>query len=617
VNARNAHSATLLPSGQVLVADGTGNSGYLSSLEVFNPSSQTWTGPGPGWWNTPRANHTATLLAGGAVLIAGGYNGSFLSEADLYDSVIGTNTVTGSLNIARADQTATLLTNGMVLVAGGYNYNSDNADNSAELYNPATGTWIMTNSMNTARYGQTATLLTDGLVLVAGGNGATTSAELYSNGTWLVTGSMNVGHERHTATLLTNGKVLVAGGEYIDDDFVINAELYSNGTWLVTGALNFPRSEHTATLLPNGKVLIAGGQGAAPLGGDPLTLSSAELYDPATGMWTMTGSLNTARHNHTATLLPNGKVLVAGGLNSSIYAADSIYATYAELYDPVAGTWTNTGALNFPRYYHTATLLPDGKVLVAGGSPIINGNELYNPANGLWTTTRPLNTPRYSHTATLLPDGQVLIAGGDNGSPSFLTNAELIGVSPSSVSFPKPQVATVTSPISPGGVLVVTGAQFRGIAEGSGGNTQDSSTDYPLVQLRSVEGGQTVFLSSTNWATNTFASTAVWNFPPGWALATVFVNGIQSTSSIVNVSVPVPAMTTLAVAPTSVGGSFQFSFTNNPGALLGVLMTTNLSLPVAGWTRLGGVTEISPGQFQFNDPQATNGGQRFYSLFAP
>ena len=210
----------------------------------------------------------------------------------------------------------------------------------------------------------------------------------------------------------------------------------------------------------------------------------------------------------------------------------------------------------------------------------------------------------------------VLIAGGYNPIQHVLSSTELYDVGLGYSNKWQPQITTATSPLNLGGSLVVTGAQFRGIAEGSGGNSQDSSTDYPLVQLRSIESGQTVFLLSTNWSTNSFSSAPVWNFPPGWALATVFVNGIQSTSSIVNISVPVPATTTLT-GNQMTNGQFQFGFTNNPGALFGVLTTTNLTLPITNWTKLNGVVEISPGQFQFTDPQATNGGQRYYNIFAP
>src|SRR5450631_1128079 len=139
-----------------------------------------------------------------------------------------------------------------------------------------------------------------------------------------------------------------------------------------TGSLAAARRNHTATLLPNGKVLVAGGQNSSSL------LASAELYDPASGSWTATGNLTNARELHTATLLPNGKVLVAGGQNSG-----SVLAS-AELYDPVSGTWTATGSLGAAREYHTATLLPNGKVLIAAGlsgRSLLASAELYDPAS--------------------------------------------------------------------------------------------------------------------------------------------------------------------------------------------------------------------------------------------
>jgi hypothetical protein len=220
------------------------------------------------------------------------------------------------------------------------------------------------------------------------------------------------------------------------------------------------------------------------------------------------------------------------------------------------------------------------------------------------------------HTATLLPDGKVLVAGGNMGS-GVLANAELYDAGLGYSNSWQPRIASLTSPLGLGNSLVITGSQFRGISEGSYGNSQDSSTDYPLVQLRNIANGQTVFLLTTNWSTNSFTSLPVWNFPPGYALATVFVNGIQSTSSVINISVPVPTAATLMGLQQLTNGSFQFAFTNNVGALFGVLATTNLALPWTNWTALGGVVEISPGQFQFTDPQTTNGGLRFYRAYAP
>jgi N-acetylneuraminic acid mutarotase len=193
-------------------------------------------------------------------------------------------------------------------------------------------------------------------------------------------------------------------------------------SWVTNSPMTTPRESHTVTLLPNGKVLVTGGYGSNLI--SSLT-NSEELYDPATGKWTPTGSMNAARGDHTATLLQNGKVLVAGGANDS----GALFS--AELYDPATGTWTNTGELNVARDHHTATLLANGKVLVVGGSgrsfPYeLSSTELYDPATGLWTTNDPLNVARSEHTATLLPNGKVLVAGGYNGYPSiYLSSAEL------------------------------------------------------------------------------------------------------------------------------------------------------------------------------------------------
>lgn len=642
--ARESHSATLLPNGTVLVTGGNGNGiAGSSSVEIYDPGTETWTTNSP--LNVGRNYHTATLLPNGKTLVAGGQTiadfpgGPELpiptSSTEVYDPTInpatGTNTVTGAMRDRLSNHQAILLPNGKVLVAGG---EGSSLIPSSELFSPSNGAWAMSFSMTRERdWGFTLTLLPDGTVLAKGGNDYSGrlfsyESELYNPATGGWTGISPPETDKrilHSATLLLHGKVLVAGGlnRLLGVTCFASAELYEPSTkaWNLTGAMRSARWGHVATLLPTGKVLVAGGatdfdwNRYVPVG----VTNSAELYDPASGTWTNTGAMNAARIGHTATLLPNGKVLVAGGG----FGLTNVFLSSAELYDPVAGTWTNTGGMNNARGSHSATLLPGGKVMVAGGyagTNYLSSVELYDPATGTWTLTGNLNFARRSHTATLLPSGKVLIAGGYNGNfaypTDYVSSAELYDAGLGYSNVWRPQITTVTSPVNLGGSLVVTGAQFRGIAEGSSGNTQDSSTDYPLVQLRSLESGQTVFLSSTNWGTNSFTSLPVWNFPPGYALATVFVNGIQSTSSIVNISVPIPASTVLAcTAPTN--GEFQFCFTNNPGALFGVLTTTNLSLPLANWTRLSGITEIAPGHFQFSDPQTTNNAQRFYSLFAP
>jgi len=206
-------------------------------------------------------------------------------------------------------------------------------------------TWTTNIPLLTARYGHTATLLPNGKVLVAGGYGTNfnyvSSAELYDQATGksTVTGTPGAPRGFHTATLLLNGKVLVTGGCNSTDGFLSSAELYDpgTGTWTPTGAMATGREYHTATLLPNGMVLIVGGENGHVVGQS--SLDTVELYDPGIGKWTAAGRLQFARYQHTATMLTNGQVLIAGGYGNLGFP------TTAELYDPVSGTWTNTGAL--------------------------------------------------------------------------------------------------------------------------------------------------------------------------------------------------------------------------------------------------------------------------------
>jgi hypothetical protein len=179
----------------------------------------------------------------------------------------------------------------------------------------------------------------------------------------------------------------------------------------------------------------------------------------------------------------------------------------------------------------------------------------------------------------------------------------------------QPQIGTITSPVASGAVVVVTGTGFRGVSGGSGGNaTQDSASDCPVLQVRSLEGGITVFPSSTNWSSTSLVSAPVNGLPVGYSLLTVFVNGIPGPSSFLLIDLPKALLT----HPHQLGsGGFQFSFTNVPGADFVVLASTNLSLPSINWTILGPATEGLPGQFQFTDLQATNYPRRFYRLRLP
>jgi N-acetylneuraminic acid mutarotase len=385
--------------------------------------------------NTDSAEQNPFLSSDGTVLFFASDRAGGSGGLDLYMSTrtfpAPRWTTTGNLNTGRDSHTATLLLNGKVLVAGGND--SNGTLKSSELYDPATEIWTSTGNLNISRAFHTATLLSDGKVLVAGGFTCApppqvcshlNSAELYdpNNGTWSNVGNLNTARDSHTATLMSNGKVLVVGGILDGSGATTNrAELYDpdSRTWSYTGNLKVDRGAHTATILPDSKILVAGGvvYTCGPLTCDNIPTSSAELYDPTTATWSLTGNLNEARVFGTATALTNGKVLVAGGV---VYFSTGLATNRTELYDPATGIWSFTGSLNTGRGYHTGTLLPGGRVLIFGGFNLVNGlpnientAELYNPATGVWSNTVSLNIGRRFHAATLLPTGKVLATGGN------------------------------------------------------------------------------------------------------------------------------------------------------------------------------------------------------------
>ena len=373
---------------------------------------------------------------------------------------------TGPMAVARSGQTATLLDNGDVLVAGG-------GTAGAALYNPSTGSFATTGAMSEARTDATATLLEDGDVLVAGGyrnpsSGVELStAELYhpGSGTWTLTGSMTVPRAGQTATLLPDGDVLVAGGGCDQGrgncdagSFLTNlksAELYdpTTGTWAKTGSMRNGRQFFSASLLSDGNVLVAGGFNGCD---DDFCsdLSSAELYEPAHGTWSSTGAMHVHREQFTATLLANGDVLVAGGLNEGGFNGNGTTYTESEIYDPKSGTWAQSAPMAHPRYGQSAALLANGWVLVAGGETRSGegtaGAEVYEPTAGIWVATGSMSAPRTDLTATVLGDGDVLAAGGvgPDGMPEETADVyhagigPLVSITPTTLGFGGQQVGT-------------------------------------------------------------------------------------------------------------------------------------------------------------------------------
>ncbi len=572
---RSSHTATLLPDGRVLVAGGSSYYGDPSrNVEVYTPETNTWRATG--LMGVARYSHTATLLPNGRVLVTGGSGNYYSTDpsrtAEVYDTVTGTWSPIAQMPSSHSNHSATLLPDGRVLVYG----SAGNTD----IYNPSTGTWVTAGSTSIQRYSFTATLLPGGKVLVAGGSSSSgTAAELYdpAAGAWVATSSLATARALHMAALLPNGQVLVAGGQDTAQAPLALAERYdaTAGAWSATGLLNTARTGFTVTLLPQGKVLVVGGSGAAG------HLASAELYDTATGTWSTTGSLAIARARHTATLLPGGKVLVSGGAGSSGPIGR------AELYDVAAGSWSPTAALNIPRSSHTATLLSGGRVLVIGGKDAANNSlsssELYSLSAGRWLATASLATARAHHTATVLLDGRVLVAGGEAGG-SHLASVEVYSPATGTFSLGRSlatarsrhttvlmpdgrvlvaggsgstgalasverydstgaleawrPLVTAPGPVRAGGVFSVSGFGFRGASEGSSGTASASATNFPLVQVTSMEGEQT-YLARLGFSDSSVTVSAPAG-ANGYYLLTVTTNAI-SAGTMLFVDGQVPA----------------------------------------------------------------------------
>lgn len=335
-------------------------------------------------------------------------------------------TFTGSVQFPHSVATTTVLSDGRVLVVGDETRNPNGYP--AEIYDPATGTWSQT-PMTRSRYAHTATLLKDGRVLVVGGQGTEIygQVDIYdpSTNTWTEVSPLNIRRDDHTATLLTNGRVLIAGGYNLFGQTIKSAEIYDpvTNTWFMTGDMHYDRDWFSSVLLPDGKVLVAGGRSTS------LNIESqrtTEIYDPITGSWTLTGDMNVSRSFANALLLSDGKVIIAGG--NSAQAFDSIVSeASAEIYDPVTGNWILTGSMSTPRSSSPLTSFGSGKVLTTGGfgTTWLASAEVYDVASGRWTAIDSMNNVRSGHGQVLLVNGKTLVIGGSYYWSSYNITAEL------------------------------------------------------------------------------------------------------------------------------------------------------------------------------------------------
>lgn len=432
----NATTAIVLSNGQVLAA---APHLFFSTEQqgIYDPVAKRWRQ----LTARPGDYTTATLLADGSLLEIGGTGGGSgnaiasdylsLGLVTIMNPATGTRITLGSNAHAGADSAATMLTGGQLLVTGGNTGRVPsrlNATNAASSFDPQSGQWTSLASMQTARAAHAAVALANDHALVIGGQnahvGVFATAEQYNaaTNTWQAAGGMSTPRYRHTANVLNDGRVLVAGGSNSNvscscTTFQSSVDLYdpTANSWTATGALLTARYDHTATLLADGRILVIGGFGGTPdtMNASGSVLMTTELYDPLAGTWSAGASMSVARSKHTATLLSSGLVLVAGG-SSGTNALVS-----AEIYDPVADTWNAIAPMSTARQQQSALQLANGDVLVVGG---LNGTssalfgvetaEVYDAIGNVWSTPRAMAVPRQKFTLSLLPGGRVMLVGG-------------------------------------------------------------------------------------------------------------------------------------------------------------------------------------------------------------
>lgn len=423
ISVSSAGLATAVAAGNATITATSGSTSGTAALVVTTGTQANL--------NTSRYQHSATILNNGQILVAGGVNcptsGSctYLSSAELYSPGTSAFTTTGAMATARSAP-AVLLSSGKVLVAGGYTCDgSGNCSslNSTEIYDPTAGTFSSAGTMTVARSGHTMTLLGDGAVLIAGGENCTSatscsalsSAEIYDPNAGTFTSTMNgmsAARFGASAVLLDSGSVLIAGG-FDGTNLPAAAEIYNPGSsqFIYTGPnLNFPRFDASAALLNNGQVLVAGGS-TCNLPGCPT--NAAEIYDPVANTFSIvTGGMSVPRFNHTATLLTNGDVVVAGGYSSC--SSSCTGETSTEFFDPVAGTFTSGQPVATALAGHTGTLVSNGDVLLIGGinaGVTLASDEWYEPT----TLTPPgLVSVTVAPASLFLTPGQIrqLVATG-------------------------------------------------------------------------------------------------------------------------------------------------------------------------------------------------------------
>ena len=563
-------STLLTPGGITFTTGGLACSGSNPSLDCSSLVKQNFVGGFDFyptiWSNTypkltyARAGHTTTLLPDGRIVAIGGYNGTATVATGEYMDPLGSSPTwsltSGTLSVSRANHTATLMPNGNLLIAGGYTQDvSSGPVTNADIFYPKSNSIVQASSMTMARQNHTAIMLpagpSAGNIMVMGGFSTgtyTASCEIYVStaNKWMnALHPMNTKRAHHTATILQNAKILVVGG--INENGELNSvELFNplDGSWTTKTPLNHYRHDHTATLLSNGNVMVIGGNGS---GGE---IFDAELYNPSADTWSLVVPTNdtyaSGRMNHTANLLPNGNILLVGGSTiggTSLYKTTLYYPETASIADAPQG-------FNLPvaRSKHTTTILSDGQVLTVGG---FDGNSyLATVANSFFAPT---------------PDGYDLPTTRKPGAVTVTASTQF-NVKTSTLPYLYfDTISTVT--------LQSGTSTFFGVTDASDGKTGSSSHSMPRIYSYMIDTPSSYMLDLSTYiysaygnSVNSFANytsslTLVTPLMPyGWYHYRVADNGIFSDGFTICVSSPPPqgvvAFDTVLSSPTSTNNIF-------------------------------------------------------------
>ncbi len=582
---RYLHSSTLLNNGEILVSGGVncpsaGSCTYLNSAELYNPATSTFAytaGPMATARSAP-----SVLLNNGKVLVAGGYscdgsgNCSSLASAEIYDPSTSTFSSGGSMTVARSGHTTTLLGDGTVLIAGGEKCTSVtlcSALSSAEIYNPIAGTFTASqNSMSAARFGATAVLLNSGSVLITGGfDGANFPAavEIYNLGSYPGAGyfnwsgaKLNVPRFDASSTLLNNGKVLVTGGSTcnLPGCPTQSAEIYDPvaNTFSVLSNMNVARFNHTATLLTNGDVVVAGGYSScgSTCTGDATT----EFFDPVAGTFSPGQSVATALANHTGTLLANGNVLLVGGINAGVTLASD------EWYQPIS--LTPPGLLSLTVAPASLFLMPgQTQQLVATGA--FNDGSTQTLQSVIWNSSNPSaadisNSPGSSGIVNAKTTGATTLTAtaGEIGGSASLSVAGLVSLA---ITPANPSIAAGS-----GQQLAASGTFADSSVHDVTSSVTWSSSNASVVVIGTIPGSQ-------GFAAGASAGTATITATQGSVSATTSVTVQGSATSNVPSIVTVLPPTGVAGTTVTISGSGFGSSQGSGSVLLGSTYGTVVS----------------------------------------